>query len=83
MVKFENSLLKYNNFDLDLRFPFSILENLEKVLESTESECILLKMEYFLNDFYKTPFCICFKPGELAASALFMSFLFLNIEFSK
>jgi len=42
----------------------------------------MLKTQFFINDFYKTPYCICFKPGELAASAFFMSFLFLNVEFS-
>lgn len=76
-------LLIYNNFDFNLHFPFYILERCKEFLEHPELELILLKAHYFLNDFYRSYLCVCFPPNELAASALFMTLLYLKFDLTK
>ena len=76
------TLLIFNNFDINLQFPFPILEKCKECLNHEELELILLKAQYFLNDIFRTYLCICFPPNELAATSLFMSLLYLKYEFT-
>ena len=80
MVACEIELLIYNNFDVDLLLPFEILVNLNNFVKHEHLDLLLLKANNFLNDIYRSYLCICFKPNEIAAAALFMALLFLKIR---
>lgn len=80
IISAEIELLIYNNFDVDLSLPFDILTGLTNFVQHESLDLILLKANNFLNDIYRSYLCICYKPNEIAAAALFMSLLFLKIK---
>lgn len=79
-MSLEIELLIYNNFDVDLVLPFDIIAQLKEFVQHENLDLILLKANNFLNDIYRSYLCICFRPNEIAAAALFMSLLFLKIR---
>lgn len=80
IVSLEIELLIYNNFDVDFFLPFEILTQLSNFVQHENLDLITLKANNFLNDIYRSYLCICFKPNEIAAAALFMSLLFLKVR---
>ena len=83
IVSHEIELLIYNNFDIDFALPFNIISHLSEFVQHENLDLILLKANNFLNDIYRSYLCVCFKPNEIAAAALFMSLLFLKIKLSS
>lgn len=65
---------------MDLTLPFDIIGHLKEFVQHENLDLILLKTNNFLNDIYRSYLCVCFRPNEIAAAALFMSLLFLKVR---
>lgn len=72
----ETKLFKFNSAETEIPVAFGILDRLHKVIKHASKDEIIASSAIFAMDIYKSPYCVCFPPANIAASA-FLSALTL------
>lgn len=84
VLKIERLLLQTLNFDLVIQHPYKYIVPFIKKIESLSNikgtKQFVQSSWNFTNDSFRTRLCLIYTPQKIAASAIFLSFVYLGIQ---